>query len=450
MFIHEASRTRPAGRAQILSAARKRPGQLWYRNAVRVRVDTLGCRVNRYDSAELRGELAARGYQIVDEGAPCDVYILNSCTVTQAADAEARGLLTRARRQLPEARLVVTGCWAETSPAAVLRLPVDLVVGNAHKPALPVLLDALLGRDAPSPPPGEAFPDGAGATRFFFKIQEGCDVRCTFCVIPDARGHPRSLPPEQVVLRLREASRRGYREAILAGIHLGAYGRDLPDAPSLAGLCRRVLDETGLSRLRLGSLEPWGVRPDLVALLAADRRMLPMLHLPLQSGSERMLRAMRRPITAARYRQVVDTLFAARPDLALYLDVLVGFPGETDEDFAASYAFVEALPYAKLHVFPYSPRPGTPAASLPDPVPPAVKKARVRALCDASEARFGSRMAARIGSSDEVLVEEGGVGHTRDHFPCRVLGAAAGGLVPVMIDGVAADGQRLEAHSLTP
>src|SRR5262245_17451587 len=182
---------------------------------MRVRVATLGCRVNRYDSAALRGELAARGWDVVDEGATgFDVYVLNSCTVTQAADAEARGLVARVRRQAPGARVVVTGCWAETAAEKVTRLPVDLVVGNTGKPELAARIDALVGREpapAPAPADPEPFPDGGGATRFFFKVQEGCDVRCSFCIIPDARGHARSLDPERVVETVRRAGERGFR-----------------------------------------------------------------------------------------------------------------------------------------------------------------------------------------------------------------------------------------------
>jgi threonylcarbamoyladenosine tRNA methylthiotransferase MtaB len=414
---------------------------------VRVRIETLGCRVNRYDSAELRGQLAARGYEIVEEpGAPFDVYVLNSCTVTRAADAEARQRVARARRAAPSARLVVTGCYAETSPAEVAQLPVDLVVGNRGKPSLPARIDELLGREL-APPPTDPFPWGGSQTRFFLKVQEGCDVRCSFCVIPDARGGARSLDPDRVVALVRRAVERGYREVVLAGIHLGAYGRDLAGAPRLGSLLRRVLAETSIPRLRVGSLEPWGVREDLVALLADEPRFLPMLHLPLQSGSERILRAMRRPITAARYLELVTRLLEMRKELAIYLDVLVGFPGETDRDFAATLTVLDRFAWTKLHVFPYSARPGTLAANLDDVVPDAIKRERVRHLVDASAVRFATRMAARVGSTDEVLVESTGRGHTRDHFPCRVAGAAPGEIARVRIRTVAQAEEALLAET---
>jgi threonylcarbamoyladenosine tRNA methylthiotransferase MtaB len=256
-------------------------------------------------------------------------------------------------------------------------------------------------------------------------------------VIPDARGSARSLDPNRVVALVQRAVERGYREVVLAGIHLGAYGRDLAGAPRLGGLLRRVLAETSIPRLRLGSLEPWGVREDLVALLADEPRFLPMLHLPLQSGSERILRAMRRPFTAVRYLELVTRLVQVRKDLAIYVDVLVGFPGETEGDFAATLAVLDRFNWTKLHVFPYSVRPGTPAAGLSDVVPDAIKHQRVRHLVDASSSRFASRMAARVGGTDEVLVESTGCGYTRDHFPCRVPGAPPREIARVHIRTVA-------------
>src|SRR5262249_18849552 len=210
-------------------------------------------------------------------------------------------------------------------------------------------IEALCG--APSRPAADPFPQ-SGDTRLFFKVQEGCDVRCSFCVIPDARGSARSLAPERVLAMMRAARTRGYEEVVLCGIHLGAYGRAPGPRPPLAELCARVPAEPDFFGLRLGWLEPWGVRPDLVQLLADEPRFLPMLHLPLQSGSERILRAMRRPMTAARYLEVVEQVFAARPELALYLDVLVGFPGESDADFAATVRFLDQFPWTKLHAFP--------------------------------------------------------------------------------------------------
>lgn len=432
---------------------------------IRVRVDSMGCRVNRYDAAELRGQLAAAGYEVVDADRPYDVYVLNTCTVTHVADAETHKLLSRARREAPLAKRVLTGCYADAlgpkpsaglamAPSHAPALAVDLIVTNREKPNLTRRLDELLGPAAPGFPgfPGDrgsagldhARPvakDGAAAsplacafprgpeTRFFLKVQEGCDVRCAFCIIPDTRGSSRSIAPERIFDLVGEAVRRGYREVVLVGIHLGAYGRDLATAPSLAGLVAGILDKTSIERVRLGSLEPWGVRPDLIDLLAHEPRFLPMLHLPLQSGCERILSAMGRPMTAARYRQTVQKLFAAQPELALYLDVLVGFPGETDADFEETMALLRDFPWTKLHVFPYSARQGTPAAELANRVPAQVVQARVRKLIDWSDGRFSMRMAGRVGSTCEVLMEAGGVGHTRDHFPCRIDGVARNTLI---------------------
>jgi threonylcarbamoyladenosine tRNA methylthiotransferase MtaB len=418
----------------------------------RVLLETFGCRVNKYDSAVLRAELAARGYDLADPGEPFDTLILNTCTVTAASDQDTRRLVRRLRRDHPGATIVLTGCYAEVAADEIARdLEVDLILGNRQKASLVDRLDARLGFSEKWEGRIDPLPDPGAHTRFFFKIQEGCDVRCAFCIIPDARGGARSLPPDEVIDTVRRAVDRGFREAILAGIHLGAYGRDLPGHAGLGRLLRRVLDETGLERLRIGSLEPWGVRPDLAGLLRDSSRLMPSIHLPLQSGSEAMLRAMRRPITAQRYRSIVEQLQASRPDLTLWLDVIAGFPGETDALFAESLEFISSLNFTRLHVFPYSIRPGTPAAGMPDQVPDEVKRERVGRLLALSDARFQTWLASRVGTTDEVLVELGGRGHTRDNLPIQLIdpaGAARGEVIRVRLTGVAGD--RLLASRLAP
>jgi threonylcarbamoyladenosine tRNA methylthiotransferase MtaB len=422
--------------------------------AMRVFVETHGCRVNRYDGAALAAALVGRGHEVVDDAAdPHDVYVLNSCAVTSAAEAEGRRYLWRARRRLGASGVVVAiGCAAEITGAAYSVQaggPADLVVRAAAKGDVAALLDAHLARRASSTSSPTA-PTTAAATanskngtsttntatdvqslpvddrssRFFYKVQEGCDVRCAFCIIPDARGPARSVPPDEALALLRRARAAGFQEFILAGIHLGGYGRDLP-APArttLAALCRRVLDGTSVPRLRLGSIEPWGLRPDFLALYAGEPRLLPSLHVPLQSGSDAVLRAMRRPITAAGYLAAAERALAARPDTTLFIDVLVGFPGETDADFASTVALLARLPFTKLHVFPYSERPGTPAARSTAPrVPDPVKRARVRQLLDWSDERFRARLAARAGEPDEVVAESADRGHTRDNLPVHLV-----------------------------
>jgi len=408
------------------------------RTALRVALQTLGCRSNKYDTAVIRGELMARGYEVVSTEQPHDVLILNSCTVTHDADRVARQRLRAARRRAPTCTLLLTGCYAELGGDALREaVGADLLVSNQEKPTLVDRLDHFFGFTPLPAPPGPMLPDPGEHTRFFFKIQDGCNVRCAFCIIPDARGSARSLPPEQVVGQVREAVARGFQEVILSGIHLGAYGRDLPGAPGLAGLLRRILTETDLPRLRLGSVEPWGVRPDLLALLREDPRFLPSLHLPLQSGCDRTLRAMKRPMGAQTYRQLIDRVLEACPNLTLWLDVIAGFPGETSQDFDQCVDFVEALPFARLHVFPYSPRRGTPAASLPAPVPPAIIRARVTRLLSLSAERWQQTLQARIGHDAHILVESGGRGHTRDNLPVQLVGTQLetlrGQIVPVAL-----------------
>lgn len=396
----------------------------------RVCVATMGCRVNRYDAALLRAEVAALGAQVVSEDGPYDLFVLNTCTVTHRADTEARRLARRARRRRPGARVAVTGCYAEVSPEALSAMPeVDLVAGNRDKPELAERLAALArGAEAPDAPPrsphrrwGRDRIFGAGvdllpaaeSTRFFLKIQEGCDQPCAYCIIPTARGAARSMPPDDVVAAVRAACDAGYREVVLAGIHLGGYGRDLGHI-DFAGLLERVLSETDMARIRFGSLEPWGVTDAFVRRLAAERRLMPFLHLPLQSGSAAVLKAMRRPCTPDFYRSRAEAVLAARPELSLSTDVLTGFPGETGADFEEGYAFIASLPFAHLHVFPYSARAGTPAADLPNPLGPDVKRDRAARLIDLSDRLKAEALAARVGTVTEVLVERRGGGHAED------------------------------------
>lgn len=442
--------------------------------AIRVRVDTFGCRANKYDSAKLRGALTARGYALVGPDDPFDVLVLNTCTVTAAADSATRRLLRHHRRTHPEAILAITGCLAAVAGEQTLKtLEVDVVLPNRDADTLLAALDAYLvtnqgtGPTAPpARPPHDGQLDPRPATvplpdlipapgrhsRFFFKIQDGCNVHCTFCIIPQARGLSRSVCADEVIQTVNAIYARGYRETILSGINLGAWGHDLQGKPTLATLIRRILDETPVERLRLGSLEPWSVRDDLIAMVGSEPRLLPSLHIPLQSGALPILNAMRRPSTPARYRATIEKLRAVRPDLTLWLDVIVGFPGETEALFQESLDFVSRLEFTKLHVFPYSSREGTPAATLPDQVPGPVKRERVARFLALSRSRFTATLTSRVGSTDEMLVEVGGKGHTRDNLPVRLeaRGASAeprqGEIVSIQIGAV--ENETLRAHQI--
>ncbi|MDH4229901.1 MAG: tRNA (N(6)-L-threonylcarbamoyladenosine(37)-C(2))-methylthiotransferase MtaB [Nitrospirota bacterium] len=440
----------------------------------RVAIYSMGCRVNRFDAAQLRAEFLAEGALVVNGGEPFDLFVLNTCTVTHAADSEARQRIRRARRANPEAVIAVTGCYAEVAPQALAALPqVDLVVPNSAKPELVRRLAYLLagrqdgGERAPeasscadsapaSGPTGPMFgagatvaPDSGGDTRLFLKVQEGCDVACAFCIIPAARGRARSMPPERVVEQVRAAHAAGYREVILAGIHLGGYGEDFDPKHDFAGLLERLLAETPMPRIRLGSLEPWGLSDHFVDLFGSAPRLMPSLHLPLQSGSASVLKRMRRPCTPEFYRRQVARILAARPEVGISTDVLTGFPGETDAEFEAGFEFVASLPFSGLHVFPYSARSGTPAAELPGAVPPQVKKTRVERLLALSDSLRAAALARQVGMVTAVLAERGGRGHTGNHFVARLgpeLGAAPGEVVTVRVTGH--DGEALTVTAL--
>jgi len=391
---------------------------------------TLGCRLNQVDSQQLQAGLEARGFQTVPVEADPDVVVVNTCTVTARAELSDRRAIRRATRLNPGARLVVTGCWAQTSAAEVAALGgVDLVVGNADKGRLPDLLTGLLagGRRAPRVEvsdvagarlePVAPRPHVSGRSRAFLKIQDGCQHRCAFCIVPFARGNSRSLPPAEVEAQARRLVAAGHPEIVLTGVDLGHYGADLAPRVSLATLLARLTRVDGLRWLRLSSMLPAYFTDDLLEILGASPVIAPHFHVPLQSGSDRVLRAMRRPYTTAGYRRVVERLAAAIPRLGLGADVIVGFPGETDAEFAATVDLVEALPFSYLHVFPYSARRGTEAAGRPgrlDPGTVAVRARRLRAVAEALGRRFRETL---VGRTEDVLVLE-----TRDRAGGDLVG----------------------------
>ena len=408
----------------------------------RVAFATLGCRLNQVDSQQLQAALEARGFSTVPFGAAADVVVVNTCTVTARAEVSDRQAIRRARRANPDARVVVTGCWAQTSAAEVARQPgVDLVVGNADKARLPTLLDDLLkisrgptrvevgdiatarvvDVDLPTRVPGRS--------RAFVKVQDGCQHRCAFCIVPRARGASRSLEPARVVDQAARLVEGGHPEITLTGIDLGHYGADLVPRTSLAALVRALIEIRGLRWLRLSSVLPAYFTDELFEVLTSAPAIAPHFHVPLQSGSDRVLRTMRRPYSVRMYRAIVERLAAAMPVLGLGADVIVGFPGETADDAAATEALIEALPFTYLHVFPYSDRTGTEAAAQSGHVDRATiarQAARLRALGAAKALAFRRALADRI---EDVLVLE-----TRDPAT-RALVGLTGHYVEVPFDG---------------
>lgn len=356
-------------------------------------IQNFGCRATQADGSALSSALAQRGYAEAASAAQADVVILNTCTVTSAADDDVRQTVRRVHRENPEARILVTGCYAQRAPEELARMPgVRWVVGNSHKVEIPDILDrAEAGVDfhgevrvgdirAQLDFVSAPVEDGGDRSRPNLKIQDGCNNVCSFCIIPSVRGRSRSAPPEQVIEEVRRLAGR-YREVVLSGINLGRWGRDVhkPQPYRLVGLIRRLLEQTPVDRLRLSSVEPMDFSDELLELMAASPRIAPHVHAPLQSGADSVLKRMKRRYRARHY---ADRILKARrlmPDAAIGADVMVGFPGETDAEFEETRQLIESLPFTYLHVFTYSERPGTPAATAPQ-VPIPVRKQRNRVL----------------------------------------------------------------------
>ena len=373
---------------------------------------TLGCKVNQAETEAITRRFASAGFLVRSFDALADVYVLNTCTVTHVADRKARHLLRQARRRNPNALLVATGCYATTDPEAIRAIPgVDLVVPNEQKQDLPALVGARLdcaraAADASSP--GSQRTGPAVRTRAFVKVQDGCDNFCAYCIVPFARGRPRSVAPDQVVAQVQALVSAGYQEVVLTGVHLGLYGRDLPTHAcplTLTSLVRRILNETQVRRLRLSSIEPQDFAADLLGLWA-DGRLCRHLHLPLQAGADATLQRVGRRYTVATFADLVARCRTSVPGLAVTTDMIVGLPGETEVEFRESYDFARAMGFARIHVFPYSPRQGTRAASMPNQVPEPTKRARSQALMHLSEESGRSFTQSFLGQVLEVLWEE--------------------------------------------
>ncbi|TET39882.1 MAG: tRNA (N(6)-L-threonylcarbamoyladenosine(37)-C(2))-methylthiotransferase MtaB [Dehalococcoidia bacterium] len=330
-----------------------------------VALETLGCKLNQAESESLARKFAEAGYRLVHPSDGADIYILNTCTVTHIADRKSRHLLRLVRRRNPNALVIATGCYAERAPEELARVEaVDMVLGNEEK----AQLLQVFGRGMASPASALG-PSPVLRTRSLVKIQEGCKQFCSYCIVPLVRGQERSLPTGEVVDEVKAKVGMGYQEVILTGTQIGAY------RPSLELLVQRILAETDVARLRLSSLQPQELTPGLISLWA-DERLCRHLHLPLQSGSDPVLRRMRRRYSLANYERAVAMVREAIRDIALTTDIMVGFPGETEQEFEESYRFCQGMGFANIHVFPYSERPGTLAAQIPGKVGERVKKER--------------------------------------------------------------------------
>ena len=434
----------------------------------RVFIKTYGCQMNERDSEAVAAMLRSRGYRIVDSEASCDVLLLNTCSVRDAAEQKAVGKAAQAlarKRREPDFILGILGCMAQNRGAELLdRLPdVDLIVGTQRFHHVPDYLDNLRAAREAGAPVGESIVDiaeeagsqntirdhmepDAPQVNAFVSIQQGCNMHCSFCIVPKTRGDERSRPMDDIVAECRALAERGVREITLLGQIVTSYGRrDLAHSGGLSPFVRlleRVHAVEGIARIRFTSPHPLGFRQDLVEAYGRLQKLCPYVHLPLQSGSNRILRAMNRPYTRERYLEIVRSLRAVQPEMYFSTDVIVGFPGESDEDFAETRALFEAVNYDMAYVFKYSVRTGTPAASMEDQVPTEVKEERNRILLGLLQENSLRRNRSLIGSVQEILVE--GPDLTGKRFTGRTAGnrvavfeahpRLVGSIVPLKVD----------------
>jgi threonylcarbamoyladenosine tRNA methylthiotransferase MtaB len=367
-------------------------------------VRNFGCRANQAEAFAWADVFRENGLRLEEDWGRSDLVLVNSCTLTGRADRDVRKFIRTVARENPATKIVVTGCYAERAPAEVAGMPnVVAVLPNRAKDRIAERVVELAGRQSPLPASGRARTDVAGdadgafRARAYLKAQDGCDDRCAFCVIPGVRGRSRSVAPDGIAAAVRDVSGRGFREIVLAGIHLSSYGEDLGPGQSLLGLLRRIENVLGPARLRLSSLDPRKTDEELVAHIAGSGKICPHFHLSLQHASGRLLRSMGRAVEPGSYGRILGELRRLSPDAALGADVLVGFPGETASDFDELRSFLDGSPLTYFHVFPYSPRPGTPAATRPQlPAGVVTDRARVlRRLSAGKDFRFRRRFQGR-------------------------------------------------------
>ncbi|OEU51828.1 MAG: tRNA (N(6)-L-threonylcarbamoyladenosine(37)-C(2))-methylthiotransferase MtaB [Desulfobacterales bacterium C00003060] len=379
-------------------------------------ITTLGCKVNRYESEAISEQLGNLGWQAISKGGMAHVCIINTCTVTQKAAMQSRQAVRKIIRNHPGALVVVTGCYAQVAPEVFTSIPgVHFVIGNAFKDRIARLVSShkahgpaiTLVEDLSAPRPFQDLPvtKFGNRTRPFLKIQDGCDAFCSYCVIPHSRGRSRSLPPEIAVRRISNLKEQGYAEVVLCGINLGRYGGDLARATSLLSLIRSIDGPQGVKRLRLSSIEPTEISEKLIRELASSKHVCQHLHIPLQSGDDDVLNRMNRSYNSIFYGDMVHHIVSVMPDVAIGIDVLVGFPGETEIAFENTFRLIKRLPVAYLHIFPFSVQKQTPAAAFRDPVPPETIKKRCQLLRSIGETKRRRFYEKAIGSTFEILIE---------------------------------------------
>lgn len=418
---------------------------------------TLGCKVNQYESSAIAELFRQGAYEIVDFAEQADVYVINTCTVTHLGDRKSRQIIRRAIKQNPAAVIVVTGCYAQTSAGEVLEIPgVDLVIGTKDKSKIVHLVETYARGKGPVNVVGDIMgtdyfeelpvPTEQGKTRAFLKIQEGCNSFCSYCIIPYARGPVRSRLPENVISSAAALIDQGFKEIVLTGIHIGAYGQDFADKQiDLASLVQRLAKLPGLLRLRLGSVEPHDINEALINSVAENPNVCRHLHIPLQSGDDEILAKMKRRYDSKQFMDLINKIYQRINGIAITSDVIVGFPGETAENFANTLKIVERSSFNSIHVFKYSPRKGTVAALMTDHVEPQEKEERSKRLIALGNRLAGKFAQGQVGKKVTVLVEQPHEknhslweGHTDTYLKVIFPGTESlrGELVQVQVDGV--------------
>lgn len=406
----------------------------------KIALTTLGCKVNQCDSVMIEESLLARGFQIVDFRSRADIYIVNTCSVTHKTDSQSRQLIRRAKKHNPRARIIVTGCYAQVTPETLARMEeVSLVVGNAQKHKIAdciaqdpeklssaVLVSDINQETRFKDPPLRSF---SNHTRAFLKIQDGCESFCSYCIVPYARGKSRSLPAEETLKRLSRFGTSGFKEIVLTGINLGAYGADLSPRSSLLKLLEQIDYQKPVPRVRLSSLEPMDVTCALIDFLSTAKTICPHLHLSLQSGDDAILKRMNRTCRSGDFKKLVSLLFEKIPHLCLGVDVIAGFPGETEEQFCNTHKLLKELPISYLHVFPYSKRDKTKAAAFPDHLPQDVIKRRCAILRELGNFKKISFYSSYYKNKVNVLLEN------KLDGPTDILTGHSRNYIPVLIEG---------------
>ncbi len=426
---------------------------------MRVHLKTLGCRLNEAELESWAREFRARGFELAEEEDSADLLVVNTCAVTEEAVRKSRKMLRRIQRSNPAAKLVVSGCYASLEPEAAAGLGVDLLVPNARKSELVALTTRELGlpvMPSSATEPGEYGLLARNRQRAFVKVQDGCRHRCTYCIVTLARGEERSRPVDEVVEEVNRLHAGGIQEVVLAGVHLGGYGSDF--GGTLLDLVRAVLTRTRMPRIRLGSLEPWDLPDDFWSLFT-DPRLMPHLHLPMQSGADSVLRRMARRCRSGEFLELIEQARSRVPGLNVTTDIIVGFPGETEAEWRQTLDFVARAGFGDLHIFAFSPREGTKAARLPDPVPREIRRRRAETLHRLARRLRRRALEAQVGMTFEVLVE-GGVtrrdgrawvgGYTPAYQRITFPGGAELVNRRVEVEAVAAEDDRLVGRLVEP